>query len=200
MIIKRFYEDYKISGHFYVDVGAHHPKRFSNTYRFYKKGWRGINIDATPGSMTLFKLWRRRDINLELGITAKHETLTFYIFNDPALNGFHQEISEAREGDRYYVVDKKEINTYPLKDVLEKHLPKNQLIDFMSIDVEGKDFEVIKSNDWQKFRPGLLLIEVLFNSYEQIQATESHQFLVSMNYSLYAKTVNTLFYKDNELI
>ncbi len=53
---------------FYVDVGAHHPFRFSNTYLFYTQGWRGINIDATPGSMRAFKKHRPRDINLEIGI------------------------------------------------------------------------------------------------------------------------------------
>lgn len=52
---------------FYVDVGAHHPMRFSNTYFFYRMGWSGINIDAMPGSMKEFKKYRRRDINLELG-------------------------------------------------------------------------------------------------------------------------------------
>lgn len=53
---------------FYVDVGAHHPFRFSNTYLFYKQGWRGINIDAMPGSMTLFHRFRPRDINIECGV------------------------------------------------------------------------------------------------------------------------------------
>ena len=40
----------KIDKGFYVDVGAHHPKRFSNTYFFYRKGWRGINVEPMPGS------------------------------------------------------------------------------------------------------------------------------------------------------
>ncbi|MCX2716544.1 hypothetical protein OQH61_02215 [Helicobacter sp. MIT 21-1697] len=53
---------------FYVDVGAHHPFRFSNTYLFYQKGWKGINIDAMPNSMKLFSRFRPRDINIECGI------------------------------------------------------------------------------------------------------------------------------------
>jgi len=48
---------------FYVDVGAHHPTRFSNTYLFYRMGWRGINLDAMPGSMAAFARARPRDIN-----------------------------------------------------------------------------------------------------------------------------------------
>lgn len=54
---------------FYVDVGAHHPFRFSNTYYFYKRGWSGINIDAMPNSMALFKRFRPRDINIECGVS-----------------------------------------------------------------------------------------------------------------------------------
>ena len=52
----------------FIDVGAHHPMRFSNTYLFYKKKWKGINIDPLPGSMKLFNKLRPRDINLELGV------------------------------------------------------------------------------------------------------------------------------------
>ena len=54
---------------FYVDVGAHHPYRFSNTYFFYKRGWKGINIDAMPGSMKIFNKYRPRDKNIEAGIS-----------------------------------------------------------------------------------------------------------------------------------
>ena len=53
---------------FYVDVGVDHPRRYSNTYFFYKLGWRGVNIDAMPGSMNLFARIRPRDINLECGV------------------------------------------------------------------------------------------------------------------------------------
>ena len=55
---------------FYVDVGAHHPKKYSNTYRLYRRGWRGINIDANPGSMVEFRRVRPRDINVEAGVGA----------------------------------------------------------------------------------------------------------------------------------
>ena len=59
---------------FYVDVGAHHPFRFSNTYLFYTQGWSGINIDATPGSMKAFNKYRPRDINLEVGVGRGRKT------------------------------------------------------------------------------------------------------------------------------
>src|SRR5262249_37716331 len=72
----------------YVDVGAHHPRRFSNTELLHRRGWRGVNIDATPGSMAAFRRLRPRDINLEIGIAATSGDRDFYIFDEPALNTF----------------------------------------------------------------------------------------------------------------
>ncbi len=69
-------------------------------HTFYKKGWRGINIDAMPGSMKLFNTKRPRDINIEIPISSKEETLTYYQFNEPALNGFSKEISESRDASK----------------------------------------------------------------------------------------------------
>lgn len=80
-----------------MDVGAHHPKRFSNTHYFYKKGWRGINIDAMPGGMRLFRKIRPKDINLEIAISDKKRVLTYYVFNDHALNGFSKGLPTERD-------------------------------------------------------------------------------------------------------
>ena len=96
MILKRIFNEKKNG--FYIDVGAHHPKRFSNTHYFYLKGWRGINIDAMPSSMKLFNKQRPKDINLEIAISDKKEVLTYYGFNESALNSFSKEISNQRDG------------------------------------------------------------------------------------------------------
>lgn len=94
MILRRIFGNQKNG--FYVDVGAHHPKRFSNTYYFYKKGWRGINIDAMPGSMKAFDKIRRRDVNIEKPISDQKQLLTYFAFNEPALNGFSRELTNER--------------------------------------------------------------------------------------------------------
>ncbi|MCJ0742379.1 hypothetical protein [Pedobacter montanisoli] len=91
---------------FYVDVGALHPKRFSNTFKFYKQGWRGINIDAMPGSMLEFDKVRPLDINIETPISNKNETLNYYIFNEPALNTFSKELAEERSNKAIYKIEK----------------------------------------------------------------------------------------------
>lgn len=194
MILRRLFEKQKAG--FYVDVGAHHPKRFSNTYFFYKIGWRGINIDAMPGSMNIFKKLRPRDINIEKPISDCRQVLTYYSFNEPALNGFSKELSEKRNGlDSYKIISKEKLETAPLSKILDTYLPVNQSIDFMSIDVEGLDFNVLKSNNWNIYRPKIILIEILDSSLDEIETSEIASFLKQFDYCIYAKCFNTVFFK-----
>jgi FkbM family methyltransferase len=180
---------------FYVDVGAHHPLRFSNTYFFYQKGWRGINIDAMPGSMDIFKHKRGRDINLEVAVAEKPEELTFYIFEEPAINSFDADLSEKRIKDGNILVEKKVINTKTLEQILDENLPKNQTIDFISIDVEGFDLMILRSNNWSKYKPNIVAVECLGFDIVSIQNDAVYKFLIAHGYNLVAKTVNTCFFQ-----
>lgn len=160
LILKRIFENKKNG--FYVDVGAHHPFRFSNTYLFYKRGWKGINLDAMPNSMKLFHKYRSRDINLEIPVGEDQKILRYCIFNEPAINTFDEKrIKSITRNPEFHLVKKIEIKVRSLKSILDEYLPKGQKIDFMSIDVEGLDFEVVQSNDWDKYRPRYLLVESL---------------------------------------
>lgn len=197
MILRRLFE--KQTAGFYVDVGAHHPKRFSNTYFFYKQGWRGINIDAMPGSMKLFDKLRPRDINLEKAVSDKRETSIYYVFNEPALSGFSEEISDKRDGaGDYHVICKKQLVTCTLKEILDAHLPDGQTIDFLSVDVEGLDMKVLRSNDWQRHKPRVVLVEMLGLTLEEVFKSEVHAFLHAKGYLLFAKAVNTFFFKMDD--
>ncbi|HZG38657.1 MAG TPA: FkbM family methyltransferase [Nodosilinea sp.] len=178
---------------FYVDVGAHHPQRFSNTYLFYLKGWRGINVDAMPGSMDAFNRLRPRDINLEIPI-SNHPTedLIYYEFDEPALNGFSKELSLERDRNtNYNIISTKVLKTERLGDILSKYIKPLQTIDFMSVDVEGLDYEVLLSNNWKEFRPKVLVVEDLKNKDE---ATNSDivNFLLSQGYRPYSKLMYSL--------
>ena len=197
MVLKRIFEA-KRKG-FYVDVGAHHPKRFSNTYLFYKRGWSGINIDAMPGSMSAFQEKRPRDINLEIGIGEEQGELEYYIFNEPALNGFSRDLSlERNSAATAYRIEKViSIKVRRLSDVMDRHLATGQQIDFMSIDVEGLDLQVLRSNDWINYRPTYVLAEVLASSLHEIEQSEIGKFMRDQRYILYAKCMNTIFFKES---
>jgi FkbM family methyltransferase len=173
MVLARFLGEKIEEKGFYIDVGAHHPILFSNTYKFYLNDWRGINIDAMPGSMKLFNKVRPHDINLELAISDSEEILTYYIYSSTGYNTFSKEQAElCSDVSELDLVEKKEIQTYTLAKVLDTYLPENTVIDFMTIDVEGFDLHVLRSNNWKKYKPSFLLVESLGEDMESIGEKE----------------------------
>jgi hypothetical protein len=196
MIIKRLVGE-KRDG-FYIDIGAHHPKRFSNTQYYYEIGWRGINVDAMPGAMGEFNKTRPIDINVETGVGFSGK-IDFYIYDEPAVNTFSKKIVDERKASKcpYKVTDVKNIAVIPLHDLFKKYLPKSQVIDFMTIDVEGKDLEVLKSNDWNKYRPKILLVECYDVVLQDLLLKNKKvSYLAKKGYAIVAKTKNTVIFLD----
>jgi FkbM family methyltransferase len=194
MVLRKLFEQ-KSKG-FYVDVGAHHPKRFSNTYFFYKKGWSGINIDATPGSMKPFRMCRPRDTCIEAAVSCKPGMLRFYMFDEPTLNTCDEELVESATKRGYALLNVETLPTRTLEDVLSEFLPAGQVIDFMTVDVEGADLDVLKSSNWELYRPRYLLVERLEFDLGQKENDALCQYLVRQGYGLYGKMVNTLIFSD----
>jgi FkbM family methyltransferase len=180
---------------FYVDVGAHHPVRFSNTYLFYKRGWRGINIDAMPGSMAAFRKIRPRDINIECGVSKIAGTVPYFRFNEPALNTFDAREAAFKNSAPYRLIDTIDLRVERLETLLGAHLPARQTIDFLSVDVEGRDEDVLRSNDWARYRPQFVLAESLRSSLNDLGACPIVRFLQSVGYAPVSKAYNTLFFE-----
>lgn len=193
MVLRRIFENQTVG--FYVDVGAHHPYRFSNTYFFYRLGWRGINIEPNPEAISAFRSARPRDINLELGVSDCPGQLTYYQFDEPALNTFDYGVVKAKLAKTSYKLKTaSEVSVERLDAILAKQLPENTKIDFLSIDVEGLDYMVLKSNDWDTYRPKCVLAELVNATIEDVMKSEIYQFMENQNYKLFAKTHNTLIF------
>lgn len=183
---------------FYIDVGAHHPTRHSNTYRLYRRGWRGINIDATPGSMELFRRVRPRDINIECLVASDPSPRPFYILNEPALNTASEDLARLRPvEDRYYrVTETVSLKPRTLAAILDELLPKGQVIDLLSVDVEGLDLDVLRTNDWRRYRPELLLVELLATELEELAQHEVVCYLRDQGFRPIAKLYNTVVFRQ----
>ena len=195
LILKRIF-DKKQKG-VYIDVGAHHPFRVSNTYLLYKQNWTGINIDPMPGSKALFNKHRPKDINLEIGVSETKQQSTYFIFNEPALNTFSTEkVKEYTQAARYRVIAEKKIDTLPLADILDQYLAKDVTIDVMTIDAEGLDLQVLRSNNWNKYRPTYVLAESPPFEVFETGSSELCQFMQQVGYSMFAKTYYTYFFKN----
>lgn len=187
----------------YVDVGCWDPIKASNSYYFQLRGWKGICIDPNPKMKELFSKRRASDIFINSAIGNGNENLTYYMLEDQysSMNtldfGFIQDNNLEDK-----IVNKINITTVSLKDVLEKYISENERIDFLDIDVEGFDLNVLKSNDWEKFRPKVVLIETSLDLKDDFD-NELSQFLISKNYkiigkSLITKSLGNLFFIDNQ--
>jgi|GEM_PF-573827 len=185
---------------FYVDVGAHHPIRFSNTYALYRKGWRGINIDATPGSMAAFDQWRPQDTNIEAAVSDTPETMPFYIFKEPALNTFDSVLAETYIKTGWERQEIKDLAPRQLSDILDECLPSGIIIDFMSIDVEGEEMGVLRSNNWEKYAPRYLMLEILDVPLAEIVNTPAVVFLREHGYVPISKLVQTVILQRQLMI
>lgn len=167
----------------YVDVGAHHPLRFSNTYWAYRRGWSGINVDATPGFDVAFKRWRRRDLNITAFVSPEEGQHTFTLYAEAALNtGVDSRVTELKN--RLGIVGREvAVPALQLKTILERHLGSEAPLDLLTIDVEGNELGVLLSNDWSRFRPRVVVIEALGSTLATINEAESVRFLVEQGYT-----------------
>jgi hypothetical protein len=156
LFLDNFFKDKK-KGKF-VDLGAFHPIRYNNTYLLYKKGWSGTNIDLNPAATDMFNIVRTRDDNkcALISDVSNIEKIVYYEHNFSAVNSL--------------------ILTKELKKVLKEKIPMisktfsdlvNHDFDFLNIDLEGHDYEVLKNIDLKKYRPKLICIEILVNSVDK---------------------------------
>ena len=197
LLLARIFNDGKPGT--YVDVGAHHPFRFSNTYLFYQRGWHGINIDAMPGSMLPFHRHRRRDINLEMGIALQPHELRFHVFAEPALNTFDLQLAQERRQRGYAINAEVMVKCVPLSDILGRHaIQFDGGNSFLSVDVEGLDLEVLRSSDWALYRPSMVVVEILGKNLDEILTNETTKFLQERDYGLYAKLGACVIFKRND--
>jgi FkbM family methyltransferase len=184
---------------FYIDIGAYHPFKHSNTYILYKDGWSGINIDPRPGSKILFDKYRKRDINIEAGISDKNDLMQYYIIEeDSTMNSFSKENLERLNMFKN-VKRTLEIPVYTLESILAKY-PHVSEIDYLNIDAEGFEMQILLGIDFDRTPISIISIEqnkVL--TLIDVLNSEANKFLEIKGYVPYAKnlildTVSTIFY------
>ena len=170
----------------YIDVGCHHPFLNNHSYLLYKSGWEGINIDIDYNSIDMFNFFRKSDVNIQTAVTDhKGEVDLFFYHNRAAKNTISKEFgSDAKE--------QKKINSDTLNNIIENSKFKNSKIDFVSIDVEGNEMNVLNGFNLKKYKPKLILLEFILPNkkefYEkdinEITNSEIYKFLIKNEYKL----------------
>ena len=170
----------------YIDVGCHHPFLNNHSYLLYKSGWEGINIDIDYNSIDMFNFFRKSDVNIQTAVTDhKGEVDLFFYHNRAAKNTISKEFgSDAKE--------QKKINSDTLNNIIENSKFKNSKIDFVSIDVEGNEMNVLNGFNLKKYKPKFILLEFILPNkkefYEkdinEITNSEVYNFLIKNEYKL----------------
>ena len=143
----------------YIDVGCYHPLQRNNTMLLYQKGWRGINIDISDFSIKLFKFLRPDDFNLNVAVSNKEGEIDMFFQKKLSQLSTIKENS-AKDAFQGNILNKK-ILSRKLTSILDESKYKDQKIDFLNVDAEGADFEVLQSLDLNKYSPELICIEVI---------------------------------------
>lgn len=140
----------------YIDVGAAHPVSDSVTKIFYDRGWRGINIEPSPVEFALLQAARDGDVNLAVALSDHVGTASLYLgsSDQSGLGTLDQTMADRSLGARATSID---VPLTTLARVCLEYVPGP--IDFLKIDVEGFEPEVIAGGDWAQFRPRVVLVE-----------------------------------------
>ena len=168
---------------FYVDVGSYHPFFWNNTYLLYKKKWNGINIDANPLSIELFKFARHDDHNFNLAITNKrnNKITLYYRRKMNALNTTDESFAKRNFPNGYKTLD---VECSSLDSVLSKTKYKDKVIDFLNIDVENTEKDVLESLSFEIYRPKLICVEIHHESEEDLKSNMTYKFLLEKGYKV----------------
>lgn len=143
---------------FYVDVGALSPEFDSVTRWFYEQGWHGINIEPNPEYVGKLNEWRGRDVNLPVAIGESNGVIDINIVSNPGLSTTDPQIL-AQHVASGFSVRKTTVLLKTLTWVFEHHVPAQQDVHFLKIDVEGGEAAVIRGLDWSRFRPWVVVAE-----------------------------------------
>jgi FkbM family methyltransferase len=138
----------------YLDIGAHHPDRFSNTRLLYDKGWSGVNVEANPSLISAFNKRRPRDLTLWACVGSEKE-FKFTIFQEPALSTANTEWREKFLNDSRKILRETSVKGITLKELILKYFHEGDL-DLLLIDAEGSDFDVISSGNFGELPRDLL--------------------------------------------
>ena len=175
LIILNYFKD--INDGYYVDVGCYHPVHLSNTFLLHKKGWNGVNIDISEYTIDLFNYLRPRDTNINTAVTNFDGSTKFYYQKKLSqLSSIKKNTATKRMQGK---IDEKEIKAYKLSTILSNTKYRHKKINFLNIDAEDSDFDVLCSIDFKIYRPDMICVEIIE---EDIFESNIYRFLNELNY------------------
>jgi FkbM family methyltransferase len=181
----------------YVDIGAYSPTEGSNTFVFYREGWRGINVDPSISTIRNFRLVRPRDLSVCAAVGTENGEIAFYSWGEPnVFNTTSPEIATKRENQLGRKPVCRIVPCMTLASILERNLSRDCPIDFLTVDVEGRDADVLRSNDWDRYRPELIVVEDYSRTIGELLGSPIHALLTSYEYEMFSWTNPSVIYRN----
>ena len=183
LFIDNYFKDKKNG--FYLDIGCYHPIKYSNTALLYNKGWQGMNIDMNQTSIDLFNILRKKDINICAAISNENKEAIQYLDHSfSPINTLVKKFSDtASKKISFNNHSEKKIYTYKFNQIAQEQEIKTKQIDFLNIDAEAHDFEVLEGIDLNIYKIKLICIEML-DFKNTIDEKKFKDYLNKYNYNL----------------
>lgn len=204
LIINLAISNLKIEQPNYIDIGANDPVIRNNTYFFYKNGSSGVCIEPNPEIFKKIKKIRARDTALQIGVGSQQKEAEYFVLTSGALNTFSRKTAEDTVTNKNYGNQKIEkvlkIQTTDINSLIEKYTPKG--LDILSIDTEGYDLDILKSLNFEKYRPKIICVESLkYEGVRMVKDEDIINFLIKNNYLLFGDTyINSIFVDKKAMV
>ena len=182
----------EVTNGFYIDIGANSSTTDSVTKHFYDKGWTGINVEPVVEHYIGYLTGRTRDINLVMACGEQHGFIEIYV-EDYLTKGLSTAVKDYAKDDW----KPRQVPVTTLTAICDYYV-KDRVIDFLKIDVEGFEANVIKGMDWQKYRPRVLCIEATKPCTTIDTSNEWEHILTANGYTYVENNVYNKFYKDTK--
>lgn len=175
----------------YVDIGAFDPAFFSNTLLLHQHGWKGVNVDPNAAQIEKFRRSRPADVNLRAIVSGAARPVVYLEYPTGGTN----RLVDPDETRLENVAGEPPTRTVPmttvtLTDIFSAHLPPGVEVDFLNIDCEGEDLEVVRGLDWSRWSPQVIAIEA-YNDEGRAAVTD---FLIGRGYTPVGQYLLTLIF------
>lgn len=201
LIADYFFESIGIKQPTYIDIGANQPIKGNNTYLFYLKGGKGICVEPDISLISSLKKARPRDVILNIGVSVTVAAKAdFYFFDGhySAWNTFSKEDADKKSKESGIVYRQAKVQLETVGNIADEY--DFQMVNFISLDVEGLDLAILKSMDFNKIRPELICVETIEFSLNNTmnKNQEIINYMLTQGYRVYADTnLNTLFCRND---
>lgn len=200
LILRYVFDVLKVHKPTYLDIGAHHPTFLSNTYLFYLGGSTGVSIEPDPVLWARINRKRRRDHNLNVGVAATKGEMTLYVFSSRTMNTFSANEARLYQEQGAVLLQTRLVPVITVSEAINQFFPE-AAPDFVSVDVEGMDLEILRAFDFDKTRPIAFCVETITYSKGGggAKIAEIDDLMHTHGYFRYADTyINSIYVEESK--